>query len=151
SLGTAVVTEKLGKAEEIKGRILAGEDAVTLAKQYSQDPSVSTNGGVFKYNKAQSYDESTGQWSTNQLVAELRDWGINAAVGDVGIVTTQYGFHVMKLEARETSTLESVKSGIIDEFAMAEVEKMIRAWLETDPHDVTLNTRVIDSILPIMK
>lgn len=150
SLGTDVKEQMKLKAEEIAERIKNNEDMIALAKQYSQDTSVINNEGVFKYNKAQVYNADSDTWGQNTLVPEFSNWGINAELNEVGIVETTFGYHVMRLEARETKTEEDAKTIIIDELAADKVSDSIEAILANSKYEPIINTKVIEKIRPIM-
>ncbi|MFT3694475.1 MAG: peptidylprolyl isomerase [Kofleriaceae bacterium] len=65
---------------EIKG----GADFDALMKQWSEDPGSASSGREY----AVSPDA--------QLVIEFRQLGTRLKVGEVGVVQTDYGFHIMK-------------------------------------------------------
>lgn len=76
--------------EEIRKRILAGEDFATLAKQYSQDPGTAQKGGEL------------GLMKKKMLVPEFEAAALRLEPGQVsGIVETQFGFHLIQLIERK--------------------------------------------------
>jgi peptidyl-prolyl cis-trans isomerase SurA len=76
--------------EEIRKRILAGEDFATLAKQYSQDPSTAVKGGEL------------GMMKKKMLVPEYEAAALRLEPGQLsGIVETQFGFHLIQLIERK--------------------------------------------------
>lgn len=76
--------------EEIRKRVVAGEDFATLAKQYSQDPGTASNGGELGFMKRK------------MLVPEFESAALNLQPGEMtGIVETQYGFHLIQLIERK--------------------------------------------------
>ncbi|MCL2564514.1 MAG: peptidylprolyl isomerase [Defluviitaleaceae bacterium] len=77
-------------AEDILARIEAGESFASLVTQYSEDP-----GSVD--------DEGQYYISINApFVPEFMAWAIDAEVGDLGIVETEWGLHIMNLVSRDT-------------------------------------------------
>lgn len=78
------------KLEEIRARIVAGEDFATLAKQFSQDPGTANNGGELGFMKKK------------MLVPEFEAAAMRLEPGQIsGIVETQYGFHLIQLIERK--------------------------------------------------
>ncbi|HUC86225.1 MAG TPA: peptidylprolyl isomerase [Candidatus Acidoferrales bacterium] len=100
-LTTNTVAAKRRQIEELRKRILAGEDFGTLARQYSEDAGTKENDGelpIFPRGKMQAeFEAAAFALGTNQ-VSE--------------VVTTVYGFHLIKL-------LEKIPAKKID-FATAE-------------------------------
>ena len=90
------------KAQGILEEYLKGEmteDAFgELAKKYSEDGNAD-EGGIYE-------DVASGQ-----MVSEFEDWALLAAdrkVGDVGIVETEFGYHIMYfIEREEVSNWET--------------------------------------------
>jgi parvulin-like peptidyl-prolyl isomerase len=84
---TNTIAAKRKQIEELRKRILAGEDFATLAKQYSEDTNSKENGGeIQEFARGQlpfPEFESAAFALTNNQVSE--------------IVTTQLGYHVIKL------------------------------------------------------
>jgi peptidyl-prolyl cis-trans isomerase C len=86
SLLTNTVAAKRKQIEELRKRILAGEDFATLAKQYSEDPGSKENGGELP------------EFPRGQMVPEFESAAFaltNNQVSD--IVTSQFGYHLIKL------------------------------------------------------
>lgn len=82
----SVVEERKTKAQELLERVNKGEDFAQLAKEFSEDPGSAQSGG--------QYDVQKGQ-----MVPEFEEWTFSHEVGDTGIVQTDYGFHIMKLDS----------------------------------------------------
>ena len=120
------------QAEDILARIKAGEDMAKLAPQYSQDPSVAQNQGVYTFGINDGY------------VQEFKDFAFKAKVGDLQIVTTKYGYHVMRLESRTTydQVKDKAKKAALDDKFSQQVEQM-----KKDPQfNVVKNTKIFNSI-----
>ena len=95
------------------------EDAFAeLAKKHSADGNAA-DGGIYK-------DVPSGQ-----MVAEFEDWALDAAdrkAGDVGIVETTYGYHIMYfIEREEVATWDSI---IKDEKVSADFSDFSEELLE---------------------
>jgi parvulin-like peptidyl-prolyl isomerase len=95
--------KKLAKrkvAEELLKRARAGEDFAKLAKEFSEDPGSRENGGEYKF-------------SRGQMVAPFETAAFALATNQVSdIVTTQFGYHIIKLSekipARKITLDESI-------------------------------------------
>jgi parvulin-like peptidyl-prolyl isomerase len=85
-LSTNAIAEKRKLIEDLRKRILAGEDFATLAKQYSEDPGSKENGGELP------------EFSRGQMVPEFEAAAFALGTNQVSeIVTTQYGYHLIKV------------------------------------------------------
>jgi parvulin-like peptidyl-prolyl isomerase len=79
------------KVEDLLRRARAGEDFAALAKEFSQDPGSKTNGG------------DLGWFGRGMMVKEFEDAAFALKAGEVsGVVETQFGFHIIKVEERRT-------------------------------------------------
>ena len=85
-LTTNSVAAKRKQIEDIRKQILGGADFATLAKQYSEDPGSKENGGELP------------EFSRGQMVPEFEAAAFALGTNQVSeVVTTQYGFHVIKV------------------------------------------------------
>lgn len=109
----AVLTkeEAKAKADDLMSQIKAGADFATLAQTNSEDRGSATRGGDLNWFKE------------GQMVPEFNDWVFSHGVGELGIVETQYGYHIIK------KTDAKSEPGMI----IATVAKVI------EPSDATLN------------
>ncbi|WP_187264163.1 peptidylprolyl isomerase [Pontibacter beigongshangensis] len=74
------------KLEDIKARILAGEDFATLAKQYSDDVGSAQDGGEL------------GFFKRKELVPEYEATALKLEPGQISnVVESQFGFHLIQL------------------------------------------------------
>jgi parvulin-like peptidyl-prolyl isomerase len=79
-------------AEELRGRAAAGADFAALARQHSEDPSSRDQGG------------SLGTFARNSHTSGFDEAAFALKPGAVSpVVQTEYGFHVIKLAAREAA------------------------------------------------
>lgn len=77
------------KSEQIKKRILKGEDFAKVAKELSDDPSAKDNGGYLGY------------FTALYMVYSFESAVYNNEVGSiVGPVRTQFGYHIIKVEGK---------------------------------------------------
>lgn len=70
--------------KEVLAKVKAGDDLVKLMKEYSEDPGSKDTGRVFTLTE----DE--------QMVEQFIALALRLDVGEVGIVKTEFGFHIMK-------------------------------------------------------
>ncbi len=83
-------------------RIRAGEDFAKVASEVSQEPGAAQSGGLLKPGRK-------GDW-----VPEFWAAASSLKVGQVSdVVETQYGFHVIKLEARQPIPFAEVRSSVL--------------------------------------
>lgn len=91
----AVAQEKEKAAQDILARVNKGEDFAALAKELSEDDGSKDTGGVYDV------------YQSTNFVPEFKEWTFAHKVGDTGVVRTDHGFHVMKLDA-VNNTLETI-------------------------------------------
>jgi peptidyl-prolyl cis-trans isomerase SurA len=74
------------QAVEVRKRILAGTDFVSMARRYSEDPSVKDNGG------------DLGYFTALYMVYPFESAAFNTAVGEVSMpIRTRFGFHLIEI------------------------------------------------------
>ncbi|HVZ85301.1 MAG TPA: peptidylprolyl isomerase [Terracidiphilus sp.] len=87
------------KAEDLLKQIKAGANFAELAKKYSDDPGSKDSGGEL------------GFAQRGRMVPEFDKAIFSQKIGDVAIVKTQYGYHIVQVEERQaahTQTLSEV-------------------------------------------
>lgn len=93
------------KAQGIQKQLQAGGSWTDLAKKYSDDPGSKGQGGEL------------GFMSKNaQLVPEFLNALFTQKVGDIDIVRSHYGYHIIQVEERQqahTQTLSDVQANIV--------------------------------------
>lgn len=72
------------QVKAILGQLKAGAAFEDLMKQYSEDPGSADSG--------RAYDVSPDA----QLVIEFKQLGLRLNVGEIGVVQSDFGFHIMK-------------------------------------------------------
>lgn len=121
------------KANDALAKIKAGADMQALVLQESEDPGAKQNNGEYTFGKYDSY------------VQEFKDWALKANVGDIGIVKSQFGYHVMKLEKREPTPLDQIKSNMVqNELAPQKYQKELDAW--KNEYKIETNQSVYNAI-----
>lgn len=83
------------KAEDVLARAKAGEDFETLAKEFNED-----GGFEYSFNKAGQTPDGTS------FVQEFVDGGNALKEGEMTIVETEYGYHVMKCISEDNEELQ---------------------------------------------
>jgi parvulin-like peptidyl-prolyl isomerase len=90
--------EALAKTQEIRKRVLAGEDFATLAKTESDDVQTGAKGG------------DLGTFKHGQMVPEFEQAAFSLPVGQVSEpVKSKFGYHLIKVEQHETKTFQEVR------------------------------------------
>jgi peptidyl-prolyl cis-trans isomerase C len=105
--------EALSKAKEVEKRLAAGEDFTKVAKEDSDDSG--TPGG------------DLGTFSKGQMVPAFDQAAFTLPVGKVSDpVKTQFGYHIIRVDARDTKTLDQARTEIEQkvkpELARTEIE-----------------------------
>ncbi len=94
--------EALAKAQDVRKRLLAGEDFATVAKAESDDTGSGANGG------------SLGPpFTKGRMVPAFEQAAFSQPVGQLGeLVKTQFGYHIIKVEEHSAKTLDEVRPQI---------------------------------------
>jgi len=119
-------------AKDILDRAKKGEDFVSLAKQYSEDEGSKSNGGEYTFQK------------NGQMVPEFEDWAFKAKPGDIDIVKTSYGYHVIKLDKR--TTFEEVKDSAKAGVQSSKYAEKLDEWKKDPQFNLEKNEKVLNSI-----
>jgi peptidyl-prolyl cis-trans isomerase D len=104
------------KAEGILKRAQAGEDFSKLAKEFSQDPGSSAQGGDLGWSERKSWVAPFADAAYGMKVDEIR-----------GPVKTQFGYHILKLvgiQPATVKTFEQSKADLETEYRRNEAEKL---------------------------
>lgn len=73
------------EAKRVYDMVARGKTIAELAADYSSDPGSASKGGSY------------GWANPNQYVAAYKDFCLNAKKNQLGLVKTEYGFHIMKM------------------------------------------------------
>lgn len=95
------VDKALAKADSIKGLIQKGDNFAALAVQFSKDPESKTNGGEL------------GTLTRGRMAPDLENAIFEGKTGDIKVVKSQYGVHIIKIE-KQTGSSKYAKVAIID-------------------------------------
>lgn len=123
--------DALKLANDIKAKLEKGEDFATLAKKYTEDPGSKETGGLYE-------NADVSQW-----VPQFREAAVTLPLNTISDpVQTDYGYHVMRVEARtdreftdltqeEKDMIKtSLAAGKLDEFMTGDLEKKIIKKIE---------------------
>lgn len=122
------------KAKDILAKVNSGEDMKKLAEEYSEDPPAKENGGEYSFT------------IFDRFVEEFKDWAVKANVGDTGIVETDYGYHVMKLEKREPVSFEDSKGNIKNKILQDKYTELLEQWEKDPAFVVKKNDKVYNTL-----
>ena len=93
--------EAKAKAEDLRKQILAGASFDELAKKESDDAGSGARGG------------DLGSFGHGQMVPEFEQAAFTAKVGEITpVVKTQFGYHIIKVEAHDATPLAQVRPTI---------------------------------------
>ncbi len=132
--------EKKKLAEDLFRRIQQGEDMTVLVSEYSEDPAVTQNNGVYTFTYIQAVEQS--------YAPEFRDWAFQADTGETDIVETGSGYHIMRLENKNTfeEKKELVKSTIkamkLNEYYYNQVAE----WNKDPAYNLVKNENVLNKV-----
>lgn len=123
------VAEKKILAEQILQRAKAGEDFESLVEQYSEDMGSKDKGGEYTFGRG-------------QMVKEFEEWAFSAKEGDIGLVRSEFGFHIMKFI--RNATFEDKK---IDLTITMQRERFAQMMEDTKKqYPLVKNQKAIDSL-----
>lgn len=127
------------RIEELRRRLLAGEDFAVLARDFSEDPGAKQNGG------------DLGYFPRGRMVAEFEATAFALQPGEMSdVVETQYGFHLIRVEARQAAELQPldvVKQRIAANLARDRQAEAVNSFVEKLTKDAGMEL-VIEPLIP---
>lgn len=111
------------KAEDVLKQLKAGADFKALAEKYSDDTSNKHSGG------------DLGYFPHGQMIKPFEDAAFKMKPGDIEIVETNFGYHVVKVNDSKTAhvdTLEEAKPKIIAEMRTQAGARLARQAVSED-------------------
>lgn len=110
--------EALARAKEVKQKLDAGGDWTALAKEYSDDPGSKEKGGLYE-------DQKNGNW-----VEEFKQASFKQEIGVVGEpVETEFGYHVILVEKRDTPAYDKVTEATKEEVKSAVAYTLMNKYM----------------------
>ncbi len=123
------------KAEEALAKVKGGEDFAQVAKEYSEDTSAPSGGGL-------------GTFGRGQMVSEFENAAFSMKAGEISeLVKTQYGYHIIKVTERvdkqETfdEAKEEIKSTLASEKYSEYIEKLKKDSTIEEKEDVVKSAK----------
>ena len=131
----------LERAKLVKAKVDAGEELEAIARQYSEDESVSVNAGFIRPTPLSYLDRGFAN-----ALEKLK-------VGESTIVVTDYGVHVvrlLKMVPRNRPSFDDVKAEMLAEADKTYKQRIVENYLKKIRNDPTikLDTEVLDKIRP---
>lgn len=115
------------KADSIKGLIAKGESFSTLAIEFSQDQGSKANGG------------DLGTFTRGQMVGPFEEAAFNGKTGDIVVVESQFGVHILKIE-KQIGNSKIVKAAILDKVISAGKETTDAAYAKANAFFTAANS-----------
>lgn len=140
-LPAAKKDEKRKQIEDILKRAKGGEDFAKLAKQYSEDPGSKDNGGEYTFPRGQMMPEFEAAAFALKKAGEITD-----------VVTTTYGFHIIKLSEiipSKTVALAEASAKIKDFLTRQQAGKIIPDYITKLEN--AANVKILDTKLVAAK
>jgi parvulin-like peptidyl-prolyl isomerase len=115
-----IVTESENKADEIRGRLIKGEEFTELAEKHSLAPEAKSGGDM-------------GWVQKGQLLEEMEKAAFDLKPGSISkVIQTPFGYHILKLEEKrdaQTSPLEEVAEKIEGQIRTEKTERVYMEWI----------------------
>jgi peptidyl-prolyl cis-trans isomerase D len=126
------------KAEDLLKRVQGGEDFAKLAKEFSQDPGSANQGGDLGFAERKTF------------VGPFADAAFGMKVGEIkGPVKTQFGYHILKLDAIQPAaekSFEQAKADLETEYRRNEAERLYNDAADQLADAALQNTTDIDVV-----
>ncbi|HLZ98113.1 MAG TPA: peptidylprolyl isomerase, partial [Steroidobacteraceae bacterium] len=126
------------KAESILKRAQGGEDFAKLAKEFSQDTGSAQQGGDLGFSERKAWVAPFGDAAFDMKEGEIR-----------GPVKTQFGYHILKLEGIQPTTVKSFeedKAELEAEYRRNEAERLFNDAQDQLADAALQNTTDIDVV-----
>jgi len=114
-------------------RVQAGEDFAELVAELTEDAASVDTGGEYTFTRNDDY------------VSEFMDWAFASEAGDTGIVETDYGYHVIRLDSVQ-DTFDDFKDAIANELKYESVAAQYSAWYNEPRFASVINQDLLDSL-----
>ena len=115
-------------------RVVTGEDFASLVEELTDDTASIPTGGEYTFGRNEGY------------VEPFETWSFNAEIGDVDIVETEFGYHIMRLEDKQIAPFEDMKESITYEIASAALQELYEGWASDAQFELRENDSVYKEI-----
>ncbi|MFB0844924.1 peptidylprolyl isomerase [Paenibacillus oleatilyticus] len=105
------------QALDIAGKLKNGEDFAALAKQYTDDPGSKDTGGLYENQPVTDWTEAFRKAAVELELNKISE-----------PIETEFGYHIMRVEARSTQSFDEVK----DEMKSEALEKAYDTFMEQE-------------------
>ncbi|HTX35967.1 MAG TPA: peptidyl-prolyl cis-trans isomerase [Bryobacteraceae bacterium] len=119
------------KAEDLLKQVRAGANFDELAKKYSEDPGLKTNGDTYTVQH------------NGQMVKEFEDAAFRLKPGESDLIKTTYGYHVVQViqhDPAHVKSFDEVKADLISQWrkqqvadVMQKIEDQVQQAFQKDP------------------
>lgn len=108
------------KMEQILARAKKGEDFAELAKEFSEDPGSKEKGGLYE------------NFTKGFMVKPFEDAAFSVPIGEISdIVETQYGYHILKIIARNNfKSLEEYQPDLVEQIKNKKKPQAFRSFVD---------------------
>lgn len=107
------------KAEAALAQLNRGADFATIARQQSEDPGSKDSGGDLGTITRDAQFDETFKTAAFALKADQTS----------GLVRTQFGFHIIRVDSRTTKTLDDVRAQLTQQINQTKSERAFQDWL----------------------
>lgn len=121
-------------AQEVREKLLQGEDFAQLAEAYSKDGGSAAQGGEL------------GWIARGQMVPEFEEAAFSLPVGEISQpVESYYGWHIIEVEDRQEGrevSFEDVKERVKEDYIDEQIAQMSGPWLENLRRSADIDDRL---------
>ena len=107
-------------ADSLAGVLRNGGDWNSLVMQFSSDQGSKTTGGVYEW------------FTEGKMVGPFNDYSFQTKPGIIGVVLTEFGYHIIEVLTVSTGSTLKVQVGIIDRKVIASNETFEIAYQKAD-------------------
>jgi len=106
--------DALAKAKDLRAKIVAGGSFEELAKTESDDTGSGNNGGAL------------GEFTRGRMVPQFEEAAFKLAVNEISEpVKTQFGYHIIQVQKRESKSMDDMKSEIAEKIGPEMAQKKV--------------------------